>query len=241
MLSIKGIVFDKDGTLLNFNATWMPVNRIIASLIANGDKDVIAQILSESGQDDETETISSGSLLAIGTNDQIAVAWQKYVPHHDVKTISELINNLGKSAAIFTTKPVEDLQKSILRLANEGLKMGLATSDSRDSAIATLSPFNILNYFDFICGYDSGYGLKPSGGMVLGFCEYTGINPSEVVVVGDSAHDMEMAMAANAILRVGVLTGTSSEQELEDFADVVIPSISDLSAIISQFNAGEQF
>jgi phosphoglycolate phosphatase len=239
-LSIKGVVFDKDGTLLDYNKTWVPVNRIIASLIANGNKDVIAQMLSESGQDDVAGTVSSGSLLAIGNNDQIAEAWQKYAPHHDVETIAELINNVGKSAATFTAKPVIKLQETVLKLAKEGLKMGLATSDSYDGAIETLSPFNILDHFDFICGYDSGYGVKPGSGMVLGFCEETGVDPSEVVVVGDNAHDMEMAMAANVILRVGVLTGTSSEQELKDMADVVIPSISDLNAIIDQFNAGEQ-
>jgi phosphoglycolate phosphatase len=118
--------------------------------------------------------------------------------------------------------------------------MGLATSNSYDGAIETLSPFNILDHFDFICGYDSGYGVKPGGGMVLGFCEHTGLDPSEVVVVGDNAHDMEMAKAANVILRIGVLTGISSGQELSALADVVIPSISDLSGIIDQFNAGEQ-
>jgi phosphoglycolate phosphatase len=239
-LSIKGIVFDKDGTLLDFNETWVPVNRIIASLIANGNKDVIAQMLYESGQDDIAGTVGSGSLLATGNNDQIAEAWQKYAPHHDVETITDLINNVGKSVATFTAKPVINLHETVLKLAKEGLKIGLATSDSHDSAIATLSSFNILDHFDFICGYDSGYGVKPGGGMVLGFCEETGVDPSEVVVVGDNAHDMEMAMAANVILRVGVLTGNSSEQELKALADVVIPSISDLNAIIDQFNAVEQ-
>ncbi len=239
-MPIKGIVFDKDGTLLDFNETWVPVNQIIASLIANGNKDVISQMLSESGQDVVAGTVNSGSLLATGNNDQIAEAWQKYAPHHDVQTITELINDVGTYAATFTAKPVVNLHKTVLKLAKEGLKMGLATSDSHDSAIATLRAFNILDYFDFICGYDSGYGLKPDGGMVLGFCEQTGMDPSEVVVVGDNACDMEMAMAANAILRVGVLTGNSSEQELMVLADVVIPSISELSAIIGQFNASEQ-
>ena len=239
-MSIKGIVFDKDGTLLDFNETWVPVNRIIASLIANGNKDVIAQILSESGQNDVMGTVGSGSLLATGNNDQIAITKKKYAPHHDVETITKLINNVGKSAATFTAKPVAGLKDTILKLAKKGLKIGLATNDSHDSAIATLSPFNILDHFDFICGYDSGYGVKPGGGMVLGFCEHTGVDPSEVVVVGDNTHDMEMALAANVILRVGVLTGTSSEQELTALADVVIPSISDLSAIIDQFNSGEQ-
>jgi phosphoglycolate phosphatase len=76
--------------------------------------------------------------------------------------------------------------------------------------------------------------------MVLGFCEHTGCDASEVVVVGDNLHDMEMAMAAKAALRVGVLTGTSSEQQLAPLADVIISSISGLSSIIDQFNSEEK-
>ena len=239
-MTIKGIVFDKDGTLLDFNATWVPVNRAIASLIADGDRSLIARMLSESGQDDAAGTVRSGSLLAAGNNHQIAKAWQKFAPHHDIETIAALINNVGKSAATFTAKPVPDLQNTIKILANRGFKIGLATSDSHDSAMATLSPFHILDHFDFVCGYDSGHGVKPGPGMVLGFCEQTGCDPLEVVVVGDNSHDMEMAISAKAALRVGVLTGTSSEQELASLADVIIPSISGLSAVIDQFNSEEK-
>ena len=239
-MPIKGIVFDKDGTLLDFNATWVPVNRVIASLIADGDRDIIARMLLESGQDDSAGTVRSGSLLAAGNNHQIAESWQKIAPHHGIETITALINDVGKSAAAFTAKPVPDLQNTIEVLASRGFKLGLATSDSYDSAMATLSPFNILDHFDFVCGYDSGHGVKPGPGMVLGFCEHTGCDASEVVVVGDNLHDMEMAMAAKAALRVGVLTGTSSEQQLAPLADVIISSISGLSSIIDQFNSEEK-
>ena len=130
----------------------MPVNRVIASLIADGDRDIIARMLSESGQDDVAGTVRSGSLLAAGNNHQIAESWQKIAPHHGIETIAALINDVGKSAAAFTAKPVPDLQNTIEVLANRGYKLGLATSDSYDSAMATLSPFNILGHFDFVCG-----------------------------------------------------------------------------------------
>ena len=125
LLPIKGIVFDKDGTLLDFNATWVPVNRVIASLIADGDRDIIARMLSESGQDDVAGTVRSGSLLAAGNNHQIAESWQKIAPHHGIETIAALINDVGKSAAAFTAKPVPDLQNTIEALANRGYKLGL--------------------------------------------------------------------------------------------------------------------
>lgn len=238
-MPIRGIVFDKDGTLLDFHATWLPAIRAIAYLIANGDPEVISKMMIEGGHDPQTGKFASGSLMAAYSNHEIAVAWQKYAPDRDVETLVALINGIGKSAAAFSATPVPDLQKTIKLLATRGFALGLATSDSYESAHETLSPFGILEHFDFVCGYDSGHGVKPGPGMVLGFCEKTGCLPSEVAVVGDNAHDMDMAMNANAALRVGVLTGTSSEKELEALANHVIPSISDLVTVIDAFNAGE--
>ncbi len=238
-MPIRGIVFDKDGTLLDFHATWSPAIQAIALLIADGDPEIAARMMHEGGHDAQTGTFASGSLLAAYSNHEIAAAWQKYAPDRDVETLVALINGVGKSAAAFTAKPVPDLKETIRHLAGRGLKLGLATSDSLESARETLAPFGILEHFDFVCGYDSGHGIKPGPGMVLGFCEKTGCLPSEVMVVGDNAHDMEMAINANAALRVGVLTGTSSAQELAMLADHVIPSISDLVTVIDAFNSGE--
>ena len=239
-MPIRGIVFDKDGTLLDFHATWVPVNRAIALLAADGDSDLAARILTASGQDDVAGTVASGSLLAAGSNHQIAEFWQTFVPGKDIEAIVRLINGVGKSAAAYTAKPVPGLNRIISDVSSRGIKIGLATSDSYESARETLAPFGILDRFDFVCGYDSGFGLKPGAGMVLGFCEQTGCEPSEVCVVGDNSHDMEMAIAAKAGLRVGVLTGTSSHQELDPLVDHVLPSISELMALIDHHNSGEK-
>jgi phosphoglycolate phosphatase len=86
-----------------------------------------------------------------------------------------------------------------------------------------MSPF-----LDFTCGYDSGFGHKPTAGMPLAFCRATGIQPASIAVVGDNAHDMEMGRRAGVALRIGVLTGTGTRQTLAPFADGVIDGIDQL-------------
>lgn len=238
-MPIRGIVFDKDGTLLDFNATWGPVYQATALLVADGDHDVASQMLLENGHDLRTGTVKSGSLLASGTNHQIAEAWRKYAPDKDVETLAQLIDGIGRTAGAYTAKAVPGLAETINQISGRQIKIGLATSDSYGSAMATLGAFDVLDKFDFICGYDSGFGIKPGPGMVLEFCKLTGCAANEVCVVGDNAHDMDMAKAAQVALRVGVLTGTSNRHELAPMADHVLPSITDLVNLIDRFNSGE--
>ncbi|MGM0586183.1 MAG: HAD family hydrolase, partial [Pseudomonadota bacterium] len=86
----------------------------------------------------------------------------------------------------------------------------------------------------FVAGYDSGHGVKPQAGMAQGFMRRYGLTPGEVAVVGDNLHDMEMGRAAGCALRVGVLTGTATREELAEAADHVIESIDRLEALLAR-------
>jgi len=61
--------------------------------------------------------------------------------------------------------------------------------------------------------------------MVTAFCAATGLAPREVAVIGDSAHDMHMAAAAGAGLRIAVLTGAGTAETLTRLSDHCLPSI----------------
>jgi len=67
----------------------------------------------------------------------------------------------------------------------------------------------------------------------------TGLSPSEVMVVGDNVHDLEMGRNAGAGHVIGVLTGTGGHEHLAPLADRVIDSIRDLSAIVDEIVSGE--
>ena len=58
----------------------------------------------------------------------------------------------------------------------------------------------------------------------------TGIDPSDIAVVGDNRYDLEMARAAGAGPRSACSPATAAPTILRRYADVVLPSIRDLPA-----------
>ncbi len=231
-MTIKGILFDKDGTLLDFNATWVPANRAAALVVASGDEALAAKLLRAGGQDEAAGVVASGSLLATANTPQLAAAWGELAPDHGlgdlVRVIDEVFQREGAKSAV----AVPDLAAILQRLRERDLALGIATSDSHAGTLATLEPFGVLGQFGFTAGYDSGFGSKPGPGMVLGFCQATGLTPEEVMVVGDNPHDLEMGRRAGVGLCVGVLTGNSGPEQLSGLADHVIDSIADIEGLL---------
>jgi len=231
-MTIRGILFDKDGTLLDFNATWVPINRAVASVVAGGDEALTNRLLVEGGQDDEAGIVKPGSLLAACNTREIADAWMKLAPDHGQNDLVAAMDEIFQREGAMTSVPIPGLAKTLSGLKQRGLALGIATSDSRAGAMATLEPFDVLPLFDFIAGYDSGHGTKPGPGMVLGFCKAVGLTPDEVLVAGDNLHDLEMGKSAGAGMVVGVLSGTSAREDLAPLADVVIDDISGIFALL---------
>ncbi len=233
-MAIRGILFDKDGTLLDYHATWMPLNWQVARAVAKGDEDLAERLMVSGGFDPETGRVRSGSTMAAGNNAEIAAHWQPLLGPEapSVEHLTETVNEIFEGGSAASAKQAADLAQVLGRLASHGLKLGVATSDSERGARESLSPFNVVGLFDFIAGYDSGYGVKPGPGMVEGFMKTTGLDAQEIMVVGDNHHDMEMGRAAGAGMVVGVLTGTSDHADLAPYADHVIDDISGVDALL---------
>tara|TARA_B110000503_G_scaffold96043_1_gene144506 strand:- start:3203 stop:3928 length:726 start_codon:yes stop_codon:yes gene_type:complete len=229
---IKGIVFDKDGTLLDFHATWVPRARAAVMTVADGDQRLALTMLQETGYDVDQNRVLGGSILAAGNNRDISLVWAR-LANKPVHQVEALLNNMFATSEYGDSVAVKDLTSSLQSLTDLGLVLGVATMDSEAGIKATLGNFNCLHLFDYAVGYDSGFGSKPGPGMVLGFCQQTGLKPEQVMVVGDNTHDLHMGQSAAAGFNVGVLTGTSTRLELEADADLVLVSIADLVALWS--------
>lgn len=231
---VRGLLFDKDGTLFDFNATWMPLYLEIASEVAGGDSALALELLVESGYDAASRRLDPHSPLAAGTNAEIAEIWARVAGGEwSVARLTRRFDaNFAKSMEMRPT-PVTDLASLFGRFKAKGLKIGVATMDSHAAARAAIETFELVGLVDFACGYDSGHGHKPGPGMVEAFCRAVELSAKDVAVVGDTPHDMHMARAAGAGLAIGVLTGVSPREVLADHADRVLASIAELDALLA--------
>jgi phosphoglycolate phosphatase len=212
--AIRGILFDKDGTLIDYQASWAPTNLKAGRLAALGDDHLAARLLTVAGVDPVTGYATSDGLLASGNTEDVAQAWAQ-------------LDTLFQSAVVAAV-PVCDLAALFAALTGRGLVLGIASSDSEAAVAATAERFGLEPHLAFQCGYDSGHGAKPGRGMVDGFCRATGLTAETVAVIGDSTHDMHMAAAAGAGYRIAVLTGAGSAEVLRPLSHLLLPSIAGL-------------
>ena len=229
--TIRGLLFDKDGTLLDYEASWPPINREAALLAAQGDAALAAKLLRAAGAEPETGQAAADSLLAAGNTVELAQAWcaaGSPIPE------AELVVRLDElfQGAVARMMPVCDLAALFAGLRGRGLALGIASSDSEAAVSATAAHFGLSGHLAFSCGYDSGHGVKPGPGMVLGFCRATGLDPGEVAVIGDNGHDMAMGHAAGVGLRIAVLTGTGTRETLTPLSHHCIASIAGLEEVL---------
>lgn len=229
-MAIRGILFDKDGTLIDYERTWVPIHRDVATYAAGGNAALAAELLRRFGQDPETDAVTPGSVLAAGSIYDIADAFAGYLGPRTPPDLAAGIDRVYSEGGATHAVLIAGVHEALHELRRRGFRLGVATNDSIGGLEASLGRQNILALLDFAAGCDSGYGAKPGPGMALAFCEAVGIAPGEAAMVGDAVHDLAMGRAAGFGLNIGVLSGTSRREDLEGFADLILDSINDMPA-----------
>ena len=228
-LDVDGILFDKDGTLFDFHKTWSSWTcDVIDYLCRNkvAQKELIAEAL---GYDPKKQIFFKSSLLIAGTAEQAADKIAPFIKDMSKHEIEKYLFSSGKRVKLVEVVPLERFLKN---LYSKGLKIGLVTNDFEAVAHSHLKAAGIHKYFDFIVGYDSGFGIKPDPGPLLAFAEQFSILPHRIAMVGDSTHDLVAAEKAG-MYKIGVLTGLASYSDLAPYSDVVFDNIGNIEELLN--------
>lgn len=233
MATIKGILFDKDGTLVDFNATWAAVADLMAMEAANGDRPAADALLGVAGYDFDTARFKADSIFAAGTNRDVVELWFPHLSRQEQSEALVRFNEITAHEGSRKAVALPGIQAALVTLHGREYRLGVATNDSTAGCEKTLLALGFAQLFDAAYGYDAVANPKPAPDTVISFCDLTGLKPTEVAMVGDNRHDLDMARAGGCGLAVGVLSGTGTRASLAPVADVVLDSVTDLPAYLA--------
>ena len=244
MSDIRGIIFDKDGTIIDFYTLWLPVVEGVAEDILdeltslsncdeNSSSRVKRDMLKIVGLDPIEEKIDPDGNLASASVERTARQLAGYLQKEDLSLIARediLIDEImevmesaaGGAEFEKNLQETADLHELFSRLRKRNIYLGLVTADSRSSTLTIMRELEITDYFDFVACGDDSRAEKPDPAAVEEFCRKFELTPDEVMFVGDTPTDMKTARNAGVGLAVGVLCGVGRREDLESLADVLV-------------------
>ncbi len=233
------VIFDKDGTLINFTATWVPlIQKRVAFLLKKlgRDGELEAFLLKSWGIDPANGKIDPrGPCPVSPRSDEIVIGtmalYQHGYPWDESKQWVAQAFDEADADGDWREKvvPVKGIQTFLSQLRKDGLYTALATSDERKDTEAILQNLGMDGLFDIILCAGEVNPPKPHPQTLLTICHQLSISPQEAIFIGDTVTDMLMGKKAGIALTVGILEGgVTPREELEKVADIVVESIQEL-------------
>ncbi|WP_379146113.1 HAD family hydrolase [Paenibacillus sp. sgz500992] len=237
----QGILFDKDGTLLDLLATWGSwAEEVLLGLgnelahIGTGSHVDLSKVLGTS-HNAEGKVIGydpAGPLsMATAEESYGILAWQLYtagVPWNEalvrVKAIAKDAMNGMRGRR--TIGPLPDLLPFLQQCADASLQLGVVTSDGDKTTGEQLDLLGITGYFHTIVTRDRVSNGKPDPEMAETACRELGLLPEQTVIIGDSNADMQLGKGAGLRLSVGI-SPAGAAGHLQD-ADIVVSGFHEL-------------
>lgn len=199
MSAVCGVVFDKDGTLADLDARWVPFfGRSIDDVASACDDPGLIDALRLALGVEDTFLVPDGP-AAVETPTRIVelVVATLVARGHDPCRADTIVAAAGTGDTLGPLRPLGDIVGALSSLHERGVLLGVATSDDRDNTIAELEVLGVAELLSTIrCGDDAT--VKPDPAVLRGIADEWGVTTAELLFVGDSRADLDTARAAGS-------------------------------------------
>ncbi|TFG16276.1 MAG: HAD family hydrolase [Promethearchaeota archaeon] len=180
---IKAVIWDLDGTLIDFKINSIGARRKAIKILRNHGIP-------------KNELSIQKSILENVKNSQILFT-EYGIPSEETQRIIAEINNaviaVERQAALKATL-TKGIGAVLEFLKKSKIKQAIFTYNTHANAVLSLETAGIVSYFEIIVGRDDIRNLKPHPDHVKKICELLGVEFDEVLIIGDTNTDIEAAL-----------------------------------------------
>ncbi len=223
-MKVEGVVFDLDATLINLGGfvDWRKAHIMAKeAYLSCGSPEEMINRLGEKGLFNMLNMVREENALIMDAS--------------EVERIQKKVYGTIESCEWEGTSNCHLLpgcSSTLNWLKDQGIRMGVATSNSQDVAEWILESKNIRDYFSSVVGRRPELRMKPYPDQIWKCLEEMMVEPNRSVVVGDSVKDILAAKSAN-IIAIAIPSYFTRRQALEDAgADYMIENLKDLPKIL---------
>lgn len=234
---VNCIVFDKDGTLIDFNKTWArrTADWILAMRAQVNDPAFPENLSRTLGFNWSKKEVLPDSPLTVTTAVKlIALAsgeiYKTGLPWHDAEKIAieTIIPTLGADFQDGEIEPLGDVRGTFQKLKQAGFQIAIATGDDRKPTGEVLRALAITELVDAVVCADDHLPEKPDAAVLQSIARDLGLQPEQMIMVGDTVNDMLAGRNAGVSGCIGITGSTGDAGKLAPFADVLLSKVDEL-------------
>lgn len=227
-MTIKAVVFDLDGTLVEFNLDWKTVRAEVMQFFLN--QSFPGSIFSVNESIFEMLKKAKVYMRNNGREEREFSAIQKHVfsiaNGHELKAARE-------------TSLLPGAFETLKTLKKRGLRLAIFTINSKKSTDLILDNFRLQRFFDAIITREAVPEVKPDPSHLATVLKALNVNGDEAIVVGDSKVDMGSAKMLN-MQAVGLAMDSDKAEKLNRAgATQTIKSITELPNLVTRLSGNK--
>ena len=217
--NIRALIFDKDGTLAQShdylhqmaNLRWAALAQSLGDVATLELRDRLFQAWGV-----QSTQVHPAGLMAVGSRRDNELVTAGYLTPLGLGWIEswKLVNRVFGEIKFLNdrkaklTPPIPGLTDHLDRFKSAGLKLAILSADTEDNIQSFVHTWNLASYFDTWVGDQPGLS-KPDPKLLHLACDRLQVLPSEVLVIGDSDADIELALRGEAAGAIGFSYGWS--------------------------------
>ncbi len=200
---IKAIVWDLDGTIVQFKIDYLRARRTAIKILKNYGvpKSLLTINISILENMKYARDFFEKQGFSIDKIDEI------------IKEVDNEINQIEFEAAIDATM-INGIDQVLEYAKNKNLKQAIFTFNTKKNTEISLKTVNLIHYFNIILGRDNVANLKPHPDHLIQICKQLNVKSDEILVIGDNARDIEAAINVGAY-SIGLLTKIAKVENLQ--------------------------